>query len=169
MNCDICSNYVEQLFDFFLALSRAVFSVGFHRRSYSLDVDVSASGFTKELKTDVALLDPAGPEPENDEEEDDQEGRDEEADSVEESLDIEEYNQAMLELEGLKVSESSAKVQAQEEETSNETQEVTEVTPTAEAHEETGKEFEEELKEEKDECPELTELSASNKEFKPFR
>uniref|UniRef100_A0A2I4BQ73 Serine/threonine-protein kinase RIO2 n=1 Tax=Austrofundulus limnaeus TaxID=52670 RepID=A0A2I4BQ73_AUSLI len=152
-------NYESELFPTFKDI----------RRSYSLDIDVSASGFTKELKTDVALLDPAGPEQENDEEEDDGEATDEEAESVEDSLDIEEYNQVMLELEGLKVSESSAKVQDREEEISNETQEVTEATSTAEAQDETGTGFEEELKEEEDECPELTDLSASNKEFKPFR
>ncbi|XP_037536390.1 serine/threonine-protein kinase RIO2 [Nematolebias whitei] len=154
-------NYESELFPTFKDI----------RRSCSLDVEVSASGFTKDLETNGALLDPSGPEQETDEEEeeDEEEVTDEEAESVEESVDIEEYNQTMLELEGLKVSELHAKIQDQEEERSKETKEVTRMASSAEADEETGKEFEEELKEEDDECPELTDLSASNKELKPFR
>uniref|UniRef100_A0A3P8U235 Serine/threonine-protein kinase RIO2 n=1 Tax=Amphiprion percula TaxID=161767 RepID=A0A3P8U235_AMPPE len=143
------------------------------RRSYSLDVDVSASGFTKDLERDGALLHPAGPEEDDDgdeeEGEDEEEETDEEAER-EESLDMEEYKHAMLELEGLKVSDTHANIQDQEEEKSEnrEEEKETETTSTSRGDEET-EALEEELKEADDECPELTDLSACNKEFKPFR
>ncbi|XP_008280221.1 serine/threonine-protein kinase RIO2 isoform X1 [Stegastes partitus] len=154
-------NYESELFPTFKDI----------RRSYSLDVEVSASGFTKDLERDAALLHPAGPEEDDEEEEDgedDEEETDDEAEREEESLDMEEYKHAMLELEGLKVSETHADIQDQEEEKSENTTEETETTSPARGDEET-KEFEEELREADDECPELTDLSACNKEFKPFR
>lgn len=138
------------------------------RRSCSLDIEVSASGFTKDLETNAELLHPAGPDDEE-VEDDEEEASDEEAEKVEEGFDIDEYKHAMLELEGLKVSETPAVTQDQKEESSEESKDVPEVVPTPGGHGETGGEFEEELKEAEDECPELTELSASNKEFKPFR
>ncbi|KAM4577006.1 serine/threonine-protein kinase RIO2 [Odontesthes bonariensis] len=138
------------------------------RRAHSIDVDVSASGFTKDLQRDSELLHPAGPEEDNSEEEEEEdegeeeeEETDEEEDGEETSVDTEEFKHAMLELEGLKVSETHANAQDQE-------REKTEVPFTAGGDEES-EELEEELKEAEDECPELTELSASNKEFKPFR
>jgi len=139
-----------------------------YRRAHSIDVEVSASGFTKDLERDGELLHPAGPEEENSEEEEEEEEdeeeeeeTDEEEDGEETSVDIEEYKHAMRELEGLKVSETHGNTQDQE-------GEKTEVPFTARGDEET-EELEEELKEAEDECPELTDLSASNKEFKPFR
>ncbi|PWA19561.1 hypothetical protein CCH79_00006949, partial [Gambusia affinis] len=151
-------NYESELFPTFKDI----------RRSCSLDIEVSASGFTKDLETNAELLHPAGPEDEE-LEDDEEEASDEEAEKVEEGFDIDEYRHAMLELEGLKVSETPAATQDQKEDSSDESKDVPEATPTPGGHEETGGEFEEELKEAEDECPELAELSASNKEFKPFR
>uniref|UniRef100_A0A4W6GC27 Serine/threonine-protein kinase RIO2 n=1 Tax=Lates calcarifer TaxID=8187 RepID=A0A4W6GC27_LATCA len=144
-------NYESELFPTFKDI----------RRSYSLDIEVSASGFTKDLERDGALLHPAGPEGEEDDEEEDndEEATDEEEEREEDSVDMEEYKHAMLELEGLKVSDTHADRQDEEEEK----------TPAAGSDEETEKDLEEELKEAEDECPELTDLSAANKEFKPFR
>lgn len=145
------------------------------RRSCSLDVEVSASGFTKDLQANAELLHPAGPgdeeleEEDDDDDEEEEEASDEEGEKGEEGFDVDEYKHAMLELEGLKVSETSAGRSDQEEESSEESEEVPEVISTAGAQEETRTELEEELKEAEDECPELAELSASNKEFKPFR
>ncbi|XP_041856220.1 serine/threonine-protein kinase RIO2 [Melanotaenia boesemani] len=132
------------------------------RRSCTLDVEVSASGFTKDLERDSELLHPAGPEEEDDDEEEDEEevkATDEGAEREVDSVDIEEYKHAMLELEGLKISETPANTQDQEEEKA-------EAESTTRGNEEV---LEEALKEADDECPELTDLSASNKEFKPFR
>ncbi|XP_047449114.1 serine/threonine-protein kinase RIO2 [Mugil cephalus] len=146
------------------------------RRTFSLDVEVSASGFTKDLERDAALLHPAGPEEEeeDDEEESEEEATDEDIEREEESVDLEEYKHAILELEGLKVSETHADTQDQEEEKNDgqkeaEEEEEAETAPSARSDEETVKETEEELKEAEDECPELTDIAASNKEFKPFR
>lgn len=157
-------NYESELFPTFKDI----------RRSYSLDVEVSASGFTKDLEKDGALLHPAGPDEEGDDEDeegDDEEASDEEAEKEEESLDMEEYKHAVLELEGLKVSSTQADVQGEDNEGEREEQqEETETRLTAGSDEETEKDFnEEELNEAEDECPELTDLSATNKEFKPFR
>ncbi|XP_056232454.1 serine/threonine-protein kinase RIO2 [Seriola aureovittata] len=156
-------NYESELFPTFKDI----------RRSYSLDVEVSASGFTKDLEKDGELLHPAGPEgEEGDEEEDsDEEATDEEVEREEENVDMEDYKHAMLELEGLKVSDTHAGRQDEEEEKSEkrEEQKETETSTAARSDEESEKDLEEELKEAVDECPELAELSASNKEFKPFR
>ncbi|XP_075955590.1 serine/threonine-protein kinase RIO2 [Anarhichas minor] len=157
-------NYESELFPTFKDISR----------SCSLDVEVSASGFTKDLQRDAALLHPAGPEGEDDdddeEEGDDEEETDEEVEKEEESVDMEKYKHAMLELEGLKVSDSHADVQNEENKSEKgEEQKGTETTSTATSDEEPDKDLVEELNEAVDECPELAELSASNKEFKPFR
>uniref|UniRef100_A0A667YLF7 Serine/threonine-protein kinase RIO2 n=1 Tax=Myripristis murdjan TaxID=586833 RepID=A0A667YLF7_9TELE len=123
------------------------------RRSCSLDVEISASGFTKDLERDAALLHPDGPEGEEDEEEEEEEAREEEVlkeedeEEEEESVDMEEYRHAVLELEGLK----------------------TERAPEARLDEEGQEDLQEEVKEAEDVCPELVDLSASNREFKPFR
>ncbi|XP_070760651.1 serine/threonine-protein kinase RIO2 [Enoplosus armatus] len=142
------------------------------RRTCSIDVEVSASGFTKDLERDGALLHPAGPEEEEDEEEeesDDEEETEEEVEKKEEeSLDMEEYKHAMLELEGLKVSDTHAGIHNEDNKgEKGEEQKEIETAPTARSDEE--KDLEEELKEEEDECPELADLSTSNKDFKPFR
>ncbi|XP_068560248.1 serine/threonine-protein kinase RIO2 [Cebidichthys violaceus] len=157
-------NYESELFPTFKDISR----------SCSLDVEVSASGFTKDLQRDAALLHPAGPEGEDDDEEegDDEEETetDEEVEKEEESVDMEKYKHAMLELEGLKVSDSHADVKNEENKSEKEEeQKESETTSTARSDEEPDKDLEEELNEAEDECPELAELSASNKEFKPFR
>lgn len=137
-------------------------------------MEVSASGFTKEMEKDGALLHPAGPEGENADEEDsddDEEAAEEEEEGDgEESLDMEEYRHAMQELEGLKVDDTHADVPdeaKQEDETEIETE--TRLESTAGGDEEAEKDLEDELREAEDECPELEDLSASNKEFKPFR
>ncbi|XP_075889332.1 serine/threonine-protein kinase RIO2 [Nelusetta ayraudi] len=147
------------------------------RRSCSLDVEVSASGFTKEMEKDGALLHPAGPEGENadgedseEDSDDDEEAAEEEEENNEESLDMEEYKHAMQELEGLRVSDTHADVpdEAEDnEETEIETE--TQLESTAGGDEEAGKDLEDELREAEDECPDLADLSTSNKEFKPFR
>ncbi|XP_029295622.1 serine/threonine-protein kinase RIO2 [Cottoperca gobio] len=146
------------------------------RRSFSLDVEVSASGFTKDMERDAALLHPAGPEDEEDDEEDDddeEEGDDEEStneevEKEEEDVDVEEYKHAMLELEGLKISDSHADIQEEQSEKGEEQKE-TETTSTARRDDEPEKDLVEELNEAEDECPELADLSTSNKDFKPFR
>ncbi|MEQ2270828.1 Serine/threonine-protein kinase RIO2 [Xenotaenia resolanae] len=153
-------NYESELFPTFKDI----------RRSYSLDVEVSASGFSKDLETNSELLHPAGPEEEELEDDDEEAASEEEEEKGEEGFDMDEYKQAMLELEGLKVNETSAGTQDQEEERIEESkEEIPEVVSTAGGHKEMGREIEDELKEAEDDCPELAELSPSNKEFKPFR
>uniref|UniRef100_A0A8B9JI61 Serine/threonine-protein kinase RIO2 n=1 Tax=Astyanax mexicanus TaxID=7994 RepID=A0A8B9JI61_ASTMX len=143
-------------------------------KACSLDVEVSASGYTKELQQDDQLLHPVGPEGE------DSQSGDEEADdplapelASEEPIDIEEYKHAMLELEGLKISEetlSGQKEEVEHEDTSsapdvcsgNVQNEVTDSPKHLQSEEELENEDE-------DECPDLVDLSACNKEFKPFR
>lgn len=126
------------------------------------------------MEKDGALLHPAGPEEENDDGEedcdDDKEAADEVGDNDEESLDMEEYEHAMQELEGLKFSDTRADAPnegKEEEETEIEAETLLE--PTVGGDEETENDLEEELHEAEDECPDLADLSTSNKEFKPFR
>uniref|UniRef100_A0A669BUT2 Serine/threonine-protein kinase RIO2 n=1 Tax=Oreochromis niloticus TaxID=8128 RepID=A0A669BUT2_ORENI len=161
-------NYESELFPTFKDI----------RRSYSLDVEVSASGFTKDMERDGALLHPAGPEDDddNDEEEEDDDDDHEDAKEAtdeerEEAVDMEEYKHAMLELEGLRISETPAETQDEDSEKSKNKVEdqVTETASSPPGDEETEKQLDEELEEAEDEVPELADLSASNKEFKPFR
>ncbi|XP_041793496.1 serine/threonine-protein kinase RIO2 [Chelmon rostratus] len=155
-------NYESELFPTFKDISR----------SYSLDVEVSASGFTKDLERDGALLHPAGPGGgEDDEEEgDEEEATDDEVEKQEQSLDMEEYNHAMLELEGLKVRDTHVDTEDEDNEGEKaEEEKETGIAPTSRSDEEIERDKEEELNEAEDECPELADLSASNKEFKPFR
>ncbi|XP_054630659.1 serine/threonine-protein kinase RIO2 [Dunckerocampus dactyliophorus] len=141
------------------------------RRSYSLDIEVSASGFTKDLEEDAALLHPAGPEGEeedDDEDDSDEEETCEEVKREEQSVDVTEYNNAMLELEGLKVSDDMQEDEEAPSETGgkegkNENRKDDVMAPEARIND---KAVNEELE---DEFPELSDLSASNKEFKPFR
>lgn len=139
------------------------------RRAHSIDVDVSASGFSKDLERDGALLHPVGPEGEEDEENSDEEEADEEEEGEEESVYLDEYRHAMQELEGLKVSSTNADIQEDEEEKSEKKEEETDTAPEARNNEEMEKDKLEELNEAADECPDLEELSAFNKDFKPFR
>ncbi|XP_062307183.1 serine/threonine-protein kinase RIO2 [Osmerus eperlanus] len=160
------------------------------RRSVSLDVEISASGFTKDLERDAALLQPAGPE---DEEEEDGEGEEEAGDEGEDSVDLEEYRHAMLELEGLKVCDPQTDTPPQSEERVEEEErreerveeeerreggcprptDASQVNGRDEADEgkegDEGRRDDEEEKEVEDACPDLLDLSAVNKEFKPFR
>lgn len=119
------------------------------------------------------MLHPTGPEGEDDydeEEDDDDEATEEEVEKEDESLDMEEYKQAMLELEGLKVRDPHADVQEEDSESEiREEQKETQIASTARSDEETEKGLDEEFNEAEDECPDLADLSASNKEFKPFR
>lgn len=122
------------------------------------------------------MLQPAGPEEDDDDDgdNDDEESTDEEGER-EESVDMEEYKHAILELEGLKVSDRHVSVQAQEDHVKDdkdkqeEEQRHAETELSAKSDGDTEKDTEEELKEAEDDCPELADLSASNKEFKPFR
>lgn len=127
---------------------------------------MSASGFTKDLERDGAFLHPAGPEEDDEEESDNEEATEEEVEGEEGSVDMEEYKHAMLELEGLKVSSAEPNVQEEEGE-NNENEEEKEKLCTSDG--DSGEVLEEELKEADDDCPELADLSFSNKEFKPFR
>uniref|UniRef100_A0A8B9JIL1 Serine/threonine-protein kinase RIO2 n=1 Tax=Astyanax mexicanus TaxID=7994 RepID=A0A8B9JIL1_ASTMX len=163
------------LYNFFRKIYNYYFNcTGTVRKACSLDVEVSASGYTKELQQDDQLLHPVGPEGE------DSQSGDEEADdplapelASEEPIDIEEYKHAMLELEGLKISEetlSGQKEEVEHEDTSsapdvcsgNVQNEVTDSPKHLQSEEELENEDE-------DECPDLVDLSACNKEFKPFR
>uniref|UniRef100_A0A8D3C4Z5 Serine/threonine-protein kinase RIO2 n=1 Tax=Scophthalmus maximus TaxID=52904 RepID=A0A8D3C4Z5_SCOMX len=69
-------NYESELFPTFKDI----------RRSCSLDVEVSASGFTKDMERDGSLLHPAGPEEEEEEDDDYEEGTDDEEEEREEIL-----------------------------------------------------------------------------------
>lgn len=156
-------NYESELFPTFKDI----------RRSYSLDVEVSASGFTKDMERDGELLHPAGPEDEEEDEEegDDEEASDEKVEKEEETVDMEEYRHAVQELEGLKISDRRADLQnehSENEKVEEEEEKETETTPIA-GHAEETQDLEEELNEAEDECPELADLSTTNKEFKPFR
>lgn len=144
------------------------------RRSCSLDVEVSASGFTKDLQEDAAVLHPAGPEGEqdDDDEESDKEETGEDVETEEPSVDVTDYNNALLELEGLKVSDTNgdireeAESEKEEGESDKKEEEEKERNPEARCIDKTMNDLEEELQ---DEFPELADLSASNKEFIPFR
>lgn len=151
-------NYESELFPTFRDI----------RRSYSLDVEVSASGFTKEMEIDAGLLHPAGPESE--EEDDEEENEEEEITQKEptETIDLEEFKHALLELEGVKSRDSNVESSdvREEEDTKTSEQYNTETAPTITNDKEAE---EEELNEADDECPELTDISTCNKNFKPFR
>lgn len=143
-----------------------------YRRSYSLDVEVSASGFTKDLERDSELLHPAGPEGEDadEEESDEEEATEEELEKEEDSLDMEEYEHAIQELEGLKLSDTHANIEDEDKEDEGTGKEKeTDIAATTRGDGETKKNLDEELCEAEDECPELADLSTSNKDFKPFR
>ncbi|KAL6465646.1 hypothetical protein MHYP_G00257790 [Metynnis hypsauchen] len=140
------------------------------RKACSLDVEISASGYTKELQLDDQLLHPVGPEGEermSGDENDDDPGSLE----SEEPIDIEEYKHAMLELEGLKIGEETVLGEKNPEE--HETSSSKDICPEnvindVVAGNPRDLESDEEL-ENDDECPDLVDLSACNKEFRPFR
>ncbi|XP_061624087.1 serine/threonine-protein kinase RIO2 [Phyllopteryx taeniolatus] len=136
------------------------------RRSSSLDVEVSASGFTKDLEEDAAVLHPAGPEGEQDDEEEDSDKEEtgEEVETEEQSVDVNAYKNAIMELQGLQVSDTNG--DGDEEEQGERGDEEEETNGDARSLDKTANDLEEELA---DDFPELSDLSASNKEFKPFR
>ncbi|MGH0168458.1 UNVERIFIED_CONTAM: hypothetical protein FKN15_054725 [Acipenser sinensis] len=136
------------------------------RKEESLDVQISASGYTKEMQRDDELLHPAGPEgehegvEESDEEEEDSEagscqsgsetGLTEDLSPLQGQVDLTEFKQALLELEG-PTAEGSDQPRTERGPGS--------ATVTEESD---GRELE-------DECPDLVDLSAANKEFRAFR
>lgn len=148
------------------------------RRACSLDVEISASGYTKDLQQDDSLLLPEGPEGEElsgDEDEDDDNS--ESADDTQQAaskdtISMEEYNHAMLELEGLKISKDTPSEE-------NDTEELEgarcqEDIPAEDIQKERVSDVSKDLgrdeeNEVEDECPDLVDLSACNKEFRPFR
>ncbi|XP_034026062.1 serine/threonine-protein kinase RIO2 [Thalassophryne amazonica] len=135
------------------------------RRSCSLDIEVSASGFTKDLERDATLLCPAGPEEDVEEEEEEEE----EMTREDESVDMEEYSRSVLELRGLKVSDTHQNIPEEEEEKGKrEEQTETNAAPPVRSDEQS-EDLNEETNEAEDVCPEMTDLSASNRGFKPFR
>ncbi|KAK6492488.1 serine/threonine-protein kinase RIO2-like [Huso huso] len=135
------------------------------RKEESLDVQISASGYTKEMQLDDELLHPAGPEgehegvEESDEEEDSEAGScqsgsetgiTEDLSPLQGQVDLTEFKQALLELEG-PTAEGSDQPRTERGPGS--------ATVTEESD---GRELE-------DECPDLVDLSAANKEFRAFR
>ncbi|XP_059406291.1 serine/threonine-protein kinase RIO2-like [Carassius carassius] len=147
------------------------------RRACSLDVEISASGYTKELQQDDDLLHPEGPEGEGLSGDDDDDDSSESADetqqaTLEDVISIEEYKQAMLELEGLNISKDTpTEGNATEEHKGAQCEEQI---PSEDIHKETASDISKDLEGEEeneveDECPDLVDLSASNKEFRPFR
>ncbi|XP_043094741.1 serine/threonine-protein kinase RIO2 [Puntigrus tetrazona] len=145
------------------------------RRAHSLDVEISASGYTKELQQDDRLLHPEGPEGEElsgDEDDISESVDDTHQAASEDVISIEEYKQAMLELEGLNISkdtpteenktEEPKGAQGEEELPSEDIQKETVCNITTDLEREEENEVE-------DECPDLVDLSSANKEFRPFR
>lgn len=168
-------------------------------------MEISASGYTKAMQKDDELLHPEGPEgaegqsEDDEDDEDPEEGPSEPVDlGTEEAANLEEYKQAMLELEGLRLDEDTktsqrdpskdqpdcdpsqggpihkqtdnkAQNQSELERNVDETETRTEALPKElGAGNCTSPRSDEEL-EAADECPDLVDLSAINKEFKPFR
>ncbi|XP_051532706.1 serine/threonine-protein kinase RIO2 [Myxocyprinus asiaticus] len=147
------------------------------RRSCSLDVEISASGYTKELQQDDCLLHPEGPESEErlsgDEDDDMPESADEtlQATSVD-TISMEEFKHAMLELEGLTISKETPSEENDIEE--HDGAECESEIPSEDIHSKTVSEVSKDLgrdedDEMEDECPDLVDLSTCNKEFRPFR
>ncbi|KAI7812885.1 serine/threonine-protein kinase RIO2 [Triplophysa rosa] len=145
------------------------------RRACSLDVEISASGYTKELQQDDSLLHPEGPEGEElcgDEDSEHPESDDETCQlASEEAISMEEYKTAMLELEGLKISKEIPSEESDVEE--HEGAECESKIPSEDIQKETVCDIKDLGREEQgeggDECPDLVDMSASNKEFRPFR
>lgn len=139
-------------------------------------MEVSASGYSKELQRDDHLLHPEGPEGEGlsgDEDDDISESADDKHQAaLEDVISIEEYKQAMLELEGLNISKDTPTEENDTEE--HEGAQCEEEIPSEDIQKETVSDITKDLEREEeneveDECPDLVDLSASNKEFRPFR
>ncbi|XP_066568109.1 serine/threonine-protein kinase RIO2 [Amia ocellicauda] len=159
------------------------------RKEVSLDVEISASGYSKDMQMDDELLHPAGPEGEEaqgPDSEDSEHSEDESlgaasfltpgepvtlGDSVREggnkesSVDMSEFNDALLELEGLTLSGEAQpglgcpEPNVIQEDGSLETARDSTDTADPESDEE----------EQAEECPDLVDLSAANKKYQPFR
>jgi len=147
-----------------------------YRRAFSLDVEISVSGYTKELQQDDCLLHPEGPEGEGLSEDDDDDISESADDThqatLEDIISIDEYKQAMLELEGLNISKDTPTEENDTEE--HEGAQCEEEIPSEDVRKETVSDITKDLEreeenEEEDECPDLVDLSASNKELRPFR
>lgn len=146
------------------------------RRACSLDVEISASGYTKELQQDDSLLHPEGPEDEELSEDDDDDisesADDTQQAASEDAISMEEYKHAMLELEGLQISKETPSeendseelegARCQEDISAEDIQKET----VSDISKDLGRDEEDEVE---DECPDLVDLSACNKEFRPFR
>lgn len=146
------------------------------RRGCSLDVEISASGYTKELQQDDCLLHPEGPEGEELSGEEDckhPESADETVQpTLEEAVNMEEYKHAMLELEGLKISGETPSEQSDvgEHKGAECGSKISSENTQTETVSDISKDFErDEEGEVEDECPDLVDLSPKNKEFRPFR
>ncbi|KAJ8263078.1 hypothetical protein COCON_G00155350 [Conger conger] len=184
------------------------------RRECSLDVEISASGYTKVMQEDDQLLHPAGPEDEEEEEEEEEEdeGHTQASDALAalSEGEMEEFRHALQELDGLRVGEGDRSSQGTAQSDSHLEPDPTELeSEDCETHEQKAQEpqepeepkvqepqetaesevYEEEEAdahealspeacvypvcdrdlEEGDGCPELLNISAANKEFKPFR
>uniref|UniRef100_A0A8C2FIT1 non-specific serine/threonine protein kinase n=1 Tax=Cyprinus carpio TaxID=7962 RepID=A0A8C2FIT1_CYPCA len=145
------------------------------RRACLLDVEISASGYTKELQQDDGLLHPEGPENEGLSGDDDDDDIPESADDThqaasEDVVSMEEYKHAMLKLEGLKMSKETPIEADTKEHDRAQCEEI----PSEDIQKETVSDISKDLEREEeneveDECPDLVDLSASNKEFRPFR
>lgn len=136
-------------------------------------MEISASGYTKELQQDDSLLHPEGPEGEGlsgDEDDDISESDDDTHQAASEDvISMEEYKHAMLELEGLKISKETLSEENDTEE--HEGARCQEEIPAEDIQKETVSDISKDLgrDEVEDECPDLVDLSAFNKEFRPFR
>ncbi|KAF4074309.1 hypothetical protein AMELA_G00238090 [Ameiurus melas] len=143
------------------------------RKACSLDVEISASGYTKELQQDDQLLHPVGPEGEENLSEDEDSGPEAAEPVCEESIDMEEYKHAILELEGLKIGNETSSEETRTEEQQGEASSGKEICRDGVNDLVTDSsrrlENDEEFEENEDECPDLVDLSVYNKEFKPFR
>lgn len=138
------------------------------RKSCSLDVKISASGYTKELLQDAELLYPAGPEggemlSGDDDDDDVEEVTDLEK---EEHINFEEYKQAIDELDGLRIGndiqfvEDNPQEHGENSSSEKNCNEKVADNPVGSDSDELDNE---------DECPDLVDISAYNKEVKPFR
>lgn len=154
-------------------IDQAKLRISLHRKACSLDVEISASGYTKELQQDDSLLHPEGPEGEGlsgDEDDDISESDDDTHQAASEDvISMEEYKHAMLELEGLKISKETLSEENDTEE--HEGARCQEEIPAEDIQKETVSDISKDLgrDEVEDECPDLVDLSAFNKEFRPFR
>lgn len=135
-----------------------------------MDVEISASGYSKEFQQDDQLLQPVGPEGEENLSGDEDDAPEAPEPVCEESVDMEEYKHALLELEGLKIGDETSSgekyTEEQHGETSSENEICSDWSNDLVADSSTRLESNEENE---DECPDLVDLSAHNKEFKPFR